>query len=282
MEKRRARPRARRYIVCAAALLLTLFLIWSNLSLQTEEFIFSSERLPASFDGFRIVQLSDLHGAQFGRDNARLVAAVEEANPDIVVLTGDMIDERSSLDDLLPLVDALTARWGVYYVTGNHEWAAHDVPELIKEMESRGAACLENEYTSVYRGGERILLAGIHDPNGYADQKTPDALAQELAAQEEDDPFRILLAHRNDEYPAYGALGFDLILSGHAHGGRVRLPVTDGRVSTGHTLFPTWTDGFYDDCPTPLFVSRGLGNTFPTLRLFNRPQIAVITLEKTE
>ena len=282
MEKRRARPRARRYIVCAAALLLTLFLIWSNLSLQTEEFIFSSERLPASFDGFRIVQLSDLHGAQFGRDNARLVAAVEEANPDIVVLTGDMIDERSSLDDLLPLVDALTARWGVYYVTGNHEWAAHDVPELIKEMESRGAACLENEYTSVYRGGERILLAGIHDPNGYADQKTPDALAQELAAQEEDDPFRILLAHRNDEYPAYGALGFDLILSGHAHGGLVRLPFTDGLVSTGHTLFPTWTDGFYDDCPTPLFVSRGLGNTFPTLRLFNRPQIAVITLEKTE
>ena len=131
--------------------MLTLFLIWSNLSLQTEEFAFSSARLPAAFDGFRIVQLSDLHGAQFGRDNARLAAAVEEADPDIVVLTGDMIDERSTIDDLLPLIDALTAQWGVYYVTGNHEWAAHDVPELIKEMESRGVACLENEYADIFK-----------------------------------------------------------------------------------------------------------------------------------
>lgn len=282
MAKRKARSRARRYIVCAAALLLTLFLIWSNLSLQTEEFAFSSARLPAAFDGFRIVQLSDLHGAQFGRDNARLAAAVEEADPDIVVLTGDMIDERSTIDDLLPLVDALTARWGVYYVTGNHEWAAHDVPELIKEMESRGVACLENEYADIYRGGERIVIAGIHDPNGYADQKTPHALAQEITAQEEDDPFRILLAHRNDKYDTYGALGFDLILSGHAHGGVVRPPFTDGLIATDHSLFPTWTDGFYDDYPTPLFVSRGLGNIFPTFRVFNRPQVAVITLQAQE
>ncbi|MBQ2830370.1 MAG: metallophosphoesterase [Oscillospiraceae bacterium] len=282
MAKRKARSRARRRIVCAAALLLTLFLIWGNRSLQTEEFVFSSERLPASFDGFRIVQISDLHGAQFGRGNARLIAAVEAAEPDIVVLTGDMVDAHSTADDLLPLIDALAACWGVYYVTGNHEWAAHDVPELIEALESRGAACLENEYESIYRGGERIVIAGVHDPNGYADQKTPHALAQEIAAQEEDDPFRLLLAHRNDKYGTYGALGFDLILSGHAHGGVVRLPLTDGLIATDHTLFPTWTDGFYEDFPTPLFVSRGLGNTFPTLRLFNRPQLAVITLQGQE
>ena len=141
-----------------------------------------------------------------------------------------------------------------------------------------GVTVLSNEFLTLERNGDSIVLAGIDDPNGHADQKTPEALAAELRA-ERGDPFWILLAHRNDRFAGqYSLLGADLTLSGHGHGGIVRLPFTDGLLSTDRTLFPSHTAGFYEDNGSTVFVSRGLGNSGPSLRLFNRPELAVLTL----
>ena len=139
---------------------------------------------------------------------------------------------------------------------------------------------LSNQYEILERNGARIVLAGVDDPNGYADQKTPEALSAQI---ENEFPglFTVLLAHRNDRFDQYAAAGYGFVMSGHAHGGIVRLPFTDGLISTGMKLFPQWTSGVYTLGDSTLFVSRGLGNNTtpkPGFRLFNRPELAVVTL----
>ncbi len=276
----------RRFLLCLLVLaLLALGVWWGNNSIETDEYAFASAHLPAAFDGFRVVQLSDLHGKQFGEGNERLVAAVERAEPDLIALTGDFVDAQSTADDIVPLVEGLAALAPVYYVTGNHEWGSGQAHAVLQTLRELGVTCLENSFVPIERGGRRILLAGVHDPNGYADQKTPEQLAQEVC-QSEPNPFWLLLAHRNNLFSGkYCRLGADLTLCGHAHGGIWRLPFTDGLVSPYKTALPSFTSGFYacdDGCrePATVFVSRGLGNSPRwAFRLFNRPQVAVITLQ---
>ena len=276
----------RKIAIAALPVLLIFGVWWDNLRLVTEEYSYADPALPAAFEGFRIVQLSDLHARQFGEGNARLIAAVEAAKPDLIALTGDFVDEYSNVADIIPLVDGLTALAPVYYVTGNHEWSSGQALTVVRTLRTMGVSCLENGFTTIERGGEHILLAGIHDPNGYADQKTPEALAEELYAAE-DDPYWLLLAHRNNLFSGrYCRLGANLTISGHAHGGIWRLPLTDGLIDSGRKWFPSYTSGFYTCTDggheaATVFVSRGLGNSPPKVpRLLNPPQVAVITLTR--
>ena len=183
---------------------------------------------------------------------------------------------------------ALSAIAPTYYVTGNHEWAHGNaaVEELKTALRESGVTVLSNQFVPLERNGQTIFIAGIDDPNGYADQTTPEELAAKLYSQQED-PFWLLLAHRNTFFNGrYCRLGADLTFCGHAHGGIWRLPFTDGLVDTNLNLLPSFTSGFYhctdEDCEgAEVFVSRGLGNSPKwAFRLFNRPQIAVVTLKK--
>ena len=258
------------------------FFHWSNHSLQVQRFTFTSPRLPAGFDGCVIVQLSDLHGALFGEDNRDLLKVVAKERPDYIFLTGDLLDQYRATPHsyAVSLGGALADIAPTYFVTGNHEWALPDVPGLKRALEEAGVQVLTNEYTVLARDGDNAVLAGIDDPNGYADQKTPEEVADEVRAAFAD-PFWILLAHRNNYFEdAYCRLGADLVISGHGHGGLVRLPFTDGLVSVERTFFPSYTAGFYQAGGADLFVSRGLGNSGRTFRLFNRPQVAVLTLKR--
>ncbi len=258
------------------------FFHWSNHSLQVQRFTFTSPRLPAGFDGCVIVQLSDLHGALFGEDNQDLLKVVAKERPDYIFLTGDLLDQYRATPHsyAVSLGGALADIAPTYFVTGNHEWALPDVPGLKRKLEEAGVQVLTNEYAVLARDGDNAVLAGIDDPNGYADQKTPEEVAEEVRAAFAD-PFWILLAHRNNYFEdAYCRLGADLVISGHGHGGLVRLPFTDGLVSVERTFFPSYTAGFYQAGGADLFVSRGLGNSGRTFRLFNRPQVAVLTLKR--
>ena len=275
---------------CLVLAVLALYVYWGNTAIKTDSVSYTSSALPSAFDGLRIVQLSDLHNREFGENNARLYRAVEQAGPDVIFLTGDLVDEYA--EEPVPYARAvgraLSAIAPTYYVTGNHEWAhGNAVVEAIKTaLREAGVTVLSNEYVPLERNGETMLIAGVDDPNGYADQKTPDALAREIYSAY-DDPFWLLLAHRNNLFNGrYCRLGADLTFSGHAHGGIWRLPFTDGLVDTNMHLLPSFTSGFYhctdEDCEgAEVFVSRGLGNSPRwAFRLFNRPQVAVITLKK--
>lgn len=288
----RRRPRSRLHAVMRWGLLalLILFVYWDNTALRTDSLTYTSAALPASFDGLRIVQLSDLHNREFGEDNARLYQAVEQAAPDLIFLTGDLVDEyaEAPVPYARAVGEALSAIAPTYFVTGNHEWAHGNavVEEIKTALREAGVTVLSNQCVPLERGGETIFIAGVDDPNGYADQRSPADLAAEIY-QNGADPFWLLLAHRNNLFNGrYCRLGADLTFSGHAHGGIWRLPFTDGLVDTNLNLLPSFTSGFYHcndvDCEgAEVFVSRGLGNSPKwAFRLFNRPQVAVITLKK--
>ena len=259
-----------------AALLILLavgwcFLQWQLWGIQVTVTQVGVHGLPDGFEGLRIVQISDLHGHEYGQDSEALLALVAQQAPEFIVVTGDLIDQESHLAMVPALARGLAAIAPTYYVTGNHEWAVGGVPRLKGILTECGVTVLSNQYVTL-------------DPNGYADQKTPEELYGEIQ-REAGDLCTILLAHRNDRFDQYAAAGYDLVISGHAHGGIVRLPFTDGLLGTDRKLFPTWTAGVYTLGDSTLFVSRGLGNnTVPIhgFRLFNRPDLAVLELTGEE
>ena len=262
------------------ALLLAVYIRWENRALQLTHFEVSFTDLPAGFDGCRIAVLSDLHSAEFGKGNKDLFAAIAREAPEYIFLLGDLEDRFEGRREGYAgtVASSLSAIAPTYYVTGNHEWAIGGVRELKEELTAGGVTVLSNQYVPLTRNGDPIVLAGIDDPNGYADQKTPEALAAEIYAAE-GDIFWLLLAHRNNRFPGqYSLLGADLVLSGHGHGGIWRLPFTDGLMSHDYQLFPSYTAGFYEENGSVLFASRGLGNAGPSFRVGNRPEIAILTL----
>lgn len=284
----RTHPRKRhflRHFVTAVlvAALLAAFLWWDNTAIQVTRFDFASARLPGGFDGCKIAVLGDLHGAQFGEGNGELFAAVAAAHPDYIAVVGDLVDRYRGIDweIVQATANGLAEIAPVYYVTGNHEWAMRDsVPQLEALLSAAGWHVLSNDYETVERDGDTLTFAGVDDPNGYADQKTPEELAQEVH-NELGNPFWLLLAHRNDRFESqYSLLGADLTLSGHGHGGMIRLPGTDGLLGTQRNFLPSYTAGLYEANGTDVFVTRGLGNSGPSLRVFNRPEVAVITLRR--
>lgn len=274
-------------LVIAAVLAVGWFwLRWQCWGVETNVTQVELSDLPSEFDGLRIAHLSDLHGHEYGEGSAELLAMVAEQEPDVIVLTGDIIDQESQLTMIPALAKGLSRIAPTYYVTGNHEWGIGTgvVNTLKGLLEECGVTVLSNEYVVLERDGAAIVLAGIDDPNGYADQTTPEELYAGIQT-EQPGLFTILLAHRNDRFDQYAAAGYDLVLSGHGHGGIIRLPFTDGLLGTNREFFPTWTAGVYTLDDSTLFVSRGLGNnTVPIkgFRLFNRPELAVLELNSID
>ena len=287
MATRKSRPRRRGPLILLAAVLVLvaggLFFYDQQTRIQTETLTVASDRLPAGFDGYRIVQISDLHGREFGEDNKILLEKTAALEPDLIAITGDVIDDPDQMGILEPLARGLTAIAPTFYVTGNHEWAIKEAATVKSLLEEQGVTVLSNEYLTLERGGDTIVLAGIDDPNGPYDQKTPEELSDEIHAAL-GEPYVVLLAHRNEYYQVYDRCGFDLTLCGHVHGGLIRLPFTDGLIdNTRRRFFPTHTAGLYPlDGGGTLMVSRGLGNGGISFRLFNRPHLPVIVLKSGE
>lgn len=263
--------------IAIAAAALAYLINDSRENLQVTDYTVASEKLPAEFDGFKIVQLSDLHGAQFGEDNDELIAAVAELEPDIIALTGDFVTSDADLPVLRALIPRLTALCSVYFVSGNHEFGSGLASEVRNIMTDGGVKYLSNEFLAISRDGASILLGGVEDPLAYADMLSPGELAREM---NDTDPaaFKILLGHRNYWMTEYPELPVDLIFSGHAHGGIIRIPGVGGLVGTDRRLFPDFEAGQFDNGRYSLIVSRGLGNSVPIPRLLNRPEIVCVTL----
>ena len=283
---RRKRRHPLRWIVGLAVLALGgwAWFQWQCWGLQVTHTEAALDRLPAEFDGYKIVHLSDLHGHEYGEGSEKLLSLVREQKPDLIVITGDLIDQESQLQMIPALAKGLAAVAPTYYVTGNHEWGlgTGTVRELKNLLSQCGVTPLSNQYELLERNGAQIVLAGVDDPNGYADQTTPEEL---YARIENNAPglFTLLLAHRNDRFGQYADAGYDFVMSGHGHGGIVRLPFVGGLVGTNRQFFPKWTSGIYTLGDSTLFVSRGLGNNtvpFRGFRVFNRPELAVVTLKR--
>lgn len=258
-------------------LLLTAALLDSRFRLVTDRFEITDPDLPSAFDGFRVVQLSDLHEREFGEDNARLVAAVAKEAPDLIALTGDFIDDADGIDVTLTLAEQLLALAPVYFISGNHDWASGAMETLRTQLEELGVTVLDNKWETLERDGESIVLCGVEDPNGYADSPRPDAVIETVRAEHPEE-FLLLLGHWNYWLEAYPALDADLILCGHSHGGVIRLPGVGGLLGSGGVWMPDYTAGLYTGASYRMLVSRGLGGGMQLPRLFNNPQVVSVTL----
>lgn len=273
----------RRALTFAALIVLALLgagLLLSKYGLGVTRLEIGLESLPEGFDGFRIVQLSDLHGSSFGEGNARLIEKVRAEEPELIALTGDFLDEGKTereLPELEALVRELAAIAPVYFVSGNHDWASGEAYTLFETLGSAGAVCLRNEHLRLERGGDSIVLAGVDDPNGPAEMPEPDEFVAQLRKEAPED-FVLLLAHRAYWAERYPELDVDLILCGHTHGGIVRLPFVGGLAASNMGLFPEYDAGLFELPGYTLFISRGLGNSVPLPRFLNTPEIVSITL----
>jgi len=266
-------------LIALAAVLLLILFFWTQQNLiKTETVEVTSKKLPSAFDGFRIVVVSDLHGKVFGENNAVLLKKVGALKPDIIAITGDLIETGEQFSIVPAVASGLAQIAPTYYVTGNHEWYVKRVTELKKLLTQCGVTVLTNEFVSLERSGQLLVVAGIDDPNGPADQKTLGELEDEVDAAYKD-PFWILLAHRNAPSRYDSEDGADLVRCGHAHGGLIRLPFLGGLIGTDRQLFPKYTSGLWEtQWGVQVFISRGLGNAGRTFRLFNRPQLPLIIL----
>lgn len=281
------KKKTRRWIaaIAAAAALIVLgwALIWGNTALVTANVLVCSNGIPEAFDAYKIVQISDLHDAQIGENNEKLIAMTAETEPDCIVLTGDFVDSsRFHPERSLSVAESLVKIAPVYYVSGNHEAILpdEDYQALTDGLRALGVCVLEDESAELTRDGQSIRLIGLTDigfhPGTLVEKK--DALRTALSALLPEDEFSVTLAHRPELMDVYTECGAPLVLSGHAHGGQIRLPGIGGLIAPGQGLFPKYTEGKYEENGTTLVVSRGIGNSVLPLRVNDRPQIVVVQL----
>ena len=273
----------------ALAVLAALLLAgnaWANARVWNARVEIRDEKIPAAFDGFVLCQVSDVHNEARGEGNAALLRALREAAPDLICITGDFLDSRrTDLDFALELAGQLAEIAPAVYVTGNHEARRMDLSALEAGLAARGVRVLRDGWMPLARGGEEIALLGLDDP-GFAareDWTLAEGLDQTQARlsallAQAGDRFSLVLSHRPELLPAYAEAGADLVLSGHAHGGQVRLPGIGGLFAPGQGILPRLTSGVHARGETRLVVSRGLGNSSFPLRVFNPPEIVTVTL----
>ena len=251
---------------------LILWLIWGNTALEVNSWVIEDGKIPQAFDGFRIAQVSDLHNTPIWED---AVHALEESQPDLIVLTGDLIDSRrTDVDAALDFVRAAVKIAPCCYVSGNHESRIPQWEQLRRGLMDAGVTVLEDETHTIVRDGESVTLLGLRDPAFGSNQ---GAILRELTAGEEG--FLILLSHRPERLGLYAQYGIDLVFSGHAHGGQVRIPFVGGLIAPHQGLFPDYDSGLYQMGETSMLLSRGVGNSILPLRVNNRPEIILAELK---
>lgn len=274
--------RAAKFIILFGVILggLCWFLYSENHHIQRTQLDLFGADLPAAFEGFTIVHLSDFHNQKYGPDVKSVIPFVENAHPDLIAFTGDLVDSRNFRPEpALELMRELVPIAPVYYVPGNHEWATGRYEWLETQLRAIGVRVLRNERDRLTRDAAEIAVLGIDDPI-FQGNRT-DAVSREITAALEGlkpEAFTVLLSHRPEVMPTYADLGLDIVLTGHAHGGQVRLPLVGGLVAPHQGLFPTYDAGVYEMEQTRMVVHRGLGNSIVPLRLFNRPEVVVIRL----
>lgn len=219
-----------KYIKLLAIILfpLILLLTWWNKSIVVTDYTISNKIIPNNFADFRIVQVSDLHNATFGKNNNKLIDKIKNENPDIIVITGDMVDSRrTDFDIALEFIKQVTNIAPVYYVIGNHETRVYDdYLALENQMIELGVHVLRNQSEYIEKNNESIQIIGVDDPDMYTNTNEPyEILNNQLIKLNDPDKFTILLSHRPELFDMYTETNMNLVFSGHAHGGQVRLPL---------------------------------------------------------
>lgn len=272
--------------IVAISIILFTFFNWQNNSIIISEMVFKNDTIPKAFKGYKILQISDLHNKEFGSKQNKILAKIEKINPDIIVVTGDLIDSNNTnIDIAMELINRAIKIAPVYYVSGNHEAWSGSYDELESNLENSGVVVLDNQKIEVMNDSDSIDIIGLADTSfiesdwlEYGGNAETKNLLNTLT--EGTTNFKILLSHRPELFDIYSNSNVNLIFSGHAHGGQFRLPFIGGLIAPDQGFFPKLTEGIHTSNDTSMIISRGLGNSIIPVRILNRPELIVVTLSK--
>lgn len=275
----------RKFLQAVIILVIVTFAIYKgNTTVEMSYHEVDFNRLPASFDGYKIVQLSDLHDSLFGENHSNVVDEIKKVSPQAIFITGDFIDRnRYDLEQSLLIVKELQDVAPIYYVTGNHEIATNDVDHIKESLREFGVRVLTDEADVIRsREGETIAIGGVEDPleSSLEDDVAVHQSITRAFESVSEDVFKMLLSHRPEQFETYATNQIDLTFSGHAHGGQFRIPGFGGLLSPGQGFFPKLTSGVHEKDSSQLVISRGLGNSIMPVRIFNKPEIVTVTLRR--
>lgn len=272
-----------KHIWSLLSLALVAWTLWQNLTVGLSHYTIQTKRLPANFDGYKIVQISDFHGANFPGKNQGLLDLVMRQKPDMIAITGDLVDgRRQETHSALALVNQLVHIAPTYYVTGNHEAGMPQVYEhLERQLVAMGVRVLRNEQVKLTKGNQTLQVLGLDDPD-FIGGNSQQVLDKQLNRLGQTRDFRLVLSHRPEAFPTYVQHGLDLVLAGHVHGGQIRLPWLGGLIGPHQGWLPTYQSGRYQAEQTQMIVSRGLGNSLFPIRINNQPELVLITLKSQE
>ena len=259
-------------------LLLGAFLYWQNNGLMMTKMTYQGD-VPEAFDGYKILQVADLQNKVFGKNQKPLLQKIKSAQPDIIVLTGDLLDRhegRTDVDSAMDFIYEIVKIAPVYFVSGNHEHQSGEWDVLAEELVAADVTVLDNGKSIIEKDGDTITLIGLADKK--VNQHYDKILHTLMAGQAES--FNILLSHRPELFETYVKENLDLVFSGHAHGGQFVIPFLRQGIFAPHQgFFPKYTEGMHEKDGTVMVVSRGLGNSGFPIRLFNRPELVEVTLK---
>lgn len=288
LTSKQAKKKTRMFIISLLVCLIALsaYLYWENTTIEVTFLEVVDFAIPVDFDGFTIAHISDLHNTEFGQQQERLLQKLVEAAPDLIAITGDLLDSyHPNITVAMEFINGAIAIAPVYYVTGNHESRLPELyAQLREQMESAGVVVLDNKAVTLEYGSSIIRVLGVDDPTFSAESDLYEDNEQVISAQldvllDDQSACTILLSHRPELFDVYHEAGIDLVLCGHAHGGQVRLPFIGALFAPNQGFFPEYTAGLYRQGDTQMVVSRGLGNSSFPIRINNPPELVVITLQ---
>ena len=282
------------FIFIGIFILMYLYIKYNVNTLEVTKYVVENKKVPKEFDGYNIVQISDLHSKLFGENNKKLIQKIKSLNPDIVVVTGDLIDgENNNYNVALDFMKEISKLYRVYYIIGNHEQKSlikkykDEYKDYFNKLHKIDFVNLDNNKVEIVKGDSNINLYGLTVPYScykylFDNQETTsidiDFLEEKLGKVDREQ-FNILLAHTPFYFDEYEKWGADLTLCGHVHGGIVRLPLVGGLLSPDRKFFPKYDLGKYIKNKSTMIVSKGLGGSKVLIRVNCKPEIVNIKLK---
>lgn len=269
------------YLSITFVVFIIFWIGWTNFNITTTNVEIKNNKIPTEFDGFKIAHVSDLHNHQW---EGKLIGKIKKEKPDIIAITGDLVDSsKTDFDIALQFIEEANEIAPIYYVTGNHEAWLEDYSSLKGKLEKANVDMMDDKSSFIQKGNNKIQILGIQDPDFVEHMGSANIQGEIVGIKTSGilnkDYFNIVLSHRPEHFKQYVNVGTDLVLTGHAHGGQVRLPFFGGLVAPNQGFFPEYTAGLYNEKNTDMVVSRGLGNSIIPVRINNTPELVIIGLK---
>ena len=274
-----------RKLLSLAPIIVASSIIRQNKKLKVRKTTLKFDKLPQAFDNFKIAQVSDIHCDKVGHSDLSFINKIKNFNPDMIVITGDILDSyNNNMDIAYNILSQLAIVAPCYFVSGNHELRLpEEYEQLINRMKKLNITHLHNSKLFITKNNESINLVGVEDYNFFKNEDNLNHRANFIKTLKElysSNHFNILLSHRPEKFPIYADIKQERIFSGHAHGGQWRIPFVGGIFSPSQGFFPKYTNGNYVLEDSTMIVSQGLGNSSFPIRINNRIELILATLKK--